>query len=142
MSWIGYEEYQQHLAELAEVEQAAFRLEVAAGSRGSEQSPLPPAEPAPSVAISPNPSPLPLPAGEAGSTAPLPTTLVLEPAKEPSSTPPATSPTEPSVARGSDAEPTKWRSTSRNWRKRLSNRARLCPLAFSDSGNLDGFSGG
>jgi hypothetical protein len=104
MSWIGYEEYQQHLAELAEVEQAAFRLEVAAGSRGSEQSPLPPAEPAPSVAISPNPSPLPLPAGEAGSTAPLPTNLVLEPAKEPSSTPPATSPTEPSVARGSDAE--------------------------------------
>ncbi|MFM1867359.1 MAG: hypothetical protein RL591_767 [Planctomycetota bacterium] len=104
MNWIGYEEYQQHLAELAEVEQAAFRLEVAAGSRGTEQKPLPPSEPAPSVAVSPNPSPLPLPAGEAGSTAPLPTNLVLEPSKEPSSTPPSTSPTEPSVARGSDAE--------------------------------------
>ncbi len=104
MNWIGYEEYQQHLAELAEVEQAAFRLEVAAGSRGTVQSPLPPAEPAPSVAVSPNPSPLPLPAGEAGSTAPVPTNLVLEPAKEPSSAAASTAPTEPSVARGSDAE--------------------------------------
>jgi hypothetical protein len=104
MNWIGYEEYQQHLAELAEVEQAAFRLQVAAGSRGSEQSTLPPAEPAPTVASSPDPSPLPLPAGAAGSTAPQPTNLVLEPAKEPASPAAPTPPTEPSAARGSDAE--------------------------------------
>jgi hypothetical protein len=35
MNWIGYDEYQQHLAELAEVEQAAMRLQAASGSRGS-----------------------------------------------------------------------------------------------------------
>lgn len=104
MNWIGYEQYQQHLAELAEVEQAAFRLQVAAGSRGTEQSTLPPAEPTPTVASSPNPSPLPLPAGAAGSTAPTPTNLVLEPAKEPASPAAPTPPTEASVARGSDAE--------------------------------------
>ena len=58
MNWIGYAEYEQHLAELAEVEQAAYRLELAAGSRGSAVSTVAPSEPAPTVATSPNPSAL------------------------------------------------------------------------------------
>jgi hypothetical protein len=69
LNWIGYEEYERHLAELAEVEQAAYRLAVASGSRGDASPLLPPAPPSPSVAVSPEPSPLPLPAAARGSEA-------------------------------------------------------------------------
>ena len=62
MNWIGYDEYQEHLAELSEVEQAAYRLAEASGSNGTSEQSLAPAPPAPSAAVSPNPSPLPLPA--------------------------------------------------------------------------------
>ena len=49
MNWIGYEEYQEHLAELAEVEQAAFRMRVASGAEGTAPTGLPPVEPTPST---------------------------------------------------------------------------------------------
>ncbi|MSR42194.1 MAG: hypothetical protein EXS10_09900 [Phycisphaerales bacterium] len=45
MNWIGYDEYQEHLAELAEVEQAAFRMRVASGASGTAPTGLPPTEP-------------------------------------------------------------------------------------------------
>ncbi len=45
MNWIGYDEYQEHLAELAEVEQAAFRMQVASGASGTAPTGLPPALP-------------------------------------------------------------------------------------------------
>lgn len=104
MNWIGYAEYEQHLAELAEVEQAAFRLEQASGSRGTAPSTLPPAEPSPEVAVSPNPSPLPLPANaDAGAAAP-PTNLVVATGGVGTSVPAPTAPTEASETRGADAE--------------------------------------
>lgn len=62
MNWIGYDEYQEHLAELSEVEQAAYRLAEASGSNGTSDQSVAPAPPAPTAAVSPNPSPLPLPA--------------------------------------------------------------------------------
>ncbi len=104
MNWIGYAEYEQHLAELAEVEQAAYRLEVATGSRGSAASTLAPAEPAPTVAASPNASPLPLPAAAAGSVASTPTNLVTQPAPDIASPIPATPPTEVALAQGTSVE--------------------------------------
>jgi len=67
LNWIGYEEYERHLAELAEVEQAAYRLAAASGSSGEASTLVPPSPPAPSVAVSPDPSPLPLPAAPRGS---------------------------------------------------------------------------
>ncbi|RLS67122.1 MAG: hypothetical protein DWH97_02150 [Planctomycetota bacterium] len=121
MNWIGYEEYERHLAELAEVEQAAFRIELASGSNGTAASNLPPAEPTPSVAASVNPSSLPLPS--AATSAPTvvvaaneasPPTNPLEPnpktnlveiaSAEPSATLAATLPTETTTTRGADAE--------------------------------------
>ncbi len=68
MNWIGYDEYEEHLAERAEFEQAAFRLRVASGSEGSESPLLPPAPPAPTPAASPDPSPLPIPAAVASAS--------------------------------------------------------------------------
>lgn len=104
MNWIGYAEYEQHLAELAEVEQAAFRLEQASGSRGTAPSTLPPAEPSPEVAVSPDPSTIPLPAGvDAGAPSP-PTNLVVATGGVGASVPAPTAPTETSAARGDDAE--------------------------------------
>jgi hypothetical protein len=102
MNWIGYDEYRQHLAELAEFEQAAFRLEVASGSQGDAPSNLPPSEPTPTVAQSPNPSPLPLPASAAGSDASEATNLVALPTPEPATARPASAPTEPAETLGSE----------------------------------------
>lgn len=104
MNWIGYEQYEQHLAELAEIEQAAYRLQLASGSRGTEASTLPPAEPSPTVAMSPNPSALPLPASAVGPSVPTPSNLVMVPAIEPTTTLPAAPPTESALTRGADAE--------------------------------------
>lgn len=104
MNWIGYDEYQQHLAELAEVEQAAFRLEAASGSRGTASPLLPPTPPAPTVAVSPDPSPLPLPAAADGAAGAPASTLVPDPAVASATEPPATPPTEPADTRGADLE--------------------------------------
>jgi len=105
LSWIGYEEYERHLAELAEVEQAAYRLAVASGSRGDASPLLPPAPPSPSVAVSPEPSPLPLPAAARGSeaeTAGTPTAGV--PAERQASQPPEP-PTAVTDARNPSTQP-------------------------------------
>ncbi|MFZ9879928.1 MAG: hypothetical protein ACO3QC_00815, partial [Phycisphaerales bacterium] len=102
MNWIGYDEYRQHLAELAEFEQAAFRLEVASGSQGDAPSNLPPSEPTPTVAQSPNPSPLPLPASASGSDASEATNLVALPTPEPATARPASAPTEPAETVGNE----------------------------------------
>ena len=104
MNWIGYAEYEQHLAELAEVEQAAYRLELAAGSRGSAVSTVAPSEPAPTVATSPNPSSLPLPAAAAGRVTSTPTNLVTQPTPEMASPTPATPPTETALVQGNSIE--------------------------------------
>lgn len=103
MNWIGYDEYRQHLAELAEFEQAAFRLEQASGSGGSAPSDLPPTPPAPTVAQSPDPSPLPLPASVAGSSATEATNLVTVPQPDPASATPASALTAATDATGADA---------------------------------------
>ena len=104
MNWIGYAEYQRHLAELSEVEQAANRVEVASGSRGTASPLLPPAEPAPASAVSPNPSQLPLPAAAPGSDTAPPTNLVAQPQIEPASAAQPTPPTEASNSAGADSE--------------------------------------
>jgi hypothetical protein len=104
MNWIGYDEYEQHLAELADVEQAAFRLQAASGSRGTASPLLPPSPPAPAVAVSPNPSESTLPAAAAGVDQAPPTNLVSQPTPDPASPAPASPPTDAAPARGSDPE--------------------------------------
>ena len=104
MNWIGYAEYEKHLAALSEVEQAALRLESASGAGGTASSSLPPAPPAATVAMSPNPSVAPLPASAGGSDAPQETTLVVPTATTPSSPPAATARTEPGTVAGTEAE--------------------------------------
>ncbi|MHC4217926.1 MAG: energy transducer TonB [Planctomycetota bacterium] len=48
MTWIGYEEYEEHLAALAETEQAAFTTDPTGGAPAeAAASPAPPAEPTP-----------------------------------------------------------------------------------------------
>ncbi len=89
LNWIGYEEYERHLAELADVEQAAYRLTLASGSRGDASPLLPPAPPAPSVAVSPDPSPLPLPAAAPGSESETEGAPAASPPAAPPATPPA-----------------------------------------------------
>ncbi len=104
MNWIGYDQYEQHLAELAEVEQAAYRLQAASGSRGTASPLLPPSTPSPSVAVSPNPSDAGLPASAAGTDAATPTNLVSQPTPEAASPAASSPPSEATATRGSDAE--------------------------------------
>lgn len=104
MNWIGYDEYEQHLAELAEVEQAAYRLQAASGSRGTASPLLPPAAPSPSVAVSPNPSDSRLPASAVGTDAATPTNLVSQPTPEVASPAASSPPSEATLTRGSDPE--------------------------------------
>lgn len=104
MNWIGYDQYEQHLAELAEVEQAAYRLQAASGSRGTASPLLPPAQPSPSVAVSPNASDSGLPAAAAGTDAATPTNLVSQPTPEAASPAASSPPSEATTARGSDPE--------------------------------------
>ena len=109
MNWIGYDEYEEHLAERAEFEQAAFRLQASSGSEGTASPLLPPAEPAPTPAASPNPSELPLPAANAGASGTPGATSIASAATAsaeattPAATP-SSAPTEPSARRGDDAE--------------------------------------
>ncbi len=58
MNWIGYDEYQEHLAELAEVEQAAFRMQIASGASGTAPTGLPPQLPTLTAAQASEPKPL------------------------------------------------------------------------------------
>lgn len=108
MNWIGYDEYEEHLAERAEFEQAAFRLQASSGSEGTASPLLPPAEPAPTPAASPNPSELPLPAASAGASGtPGATSIASAAAPAEPTAPgatPSSAPVEPGTRRGDDAE--------------------------------------
>ena len=103
MNWIGYAEYERHLAELAEVEQAAFRLQAASGSRGTASPLVPPAPPT-TVAMSPIPSSTDSPAAAAGSDSTPPANLVSQPMPQPASTQPGAPPLETAARTGADAE--------------------------------------
>lgn len=103
MNWIGYAEYERHLAELAEVEQAAFRLQAASGSRGTASPLVPPAPPS-TVAMSPSPSATDSPAAAAGSDSTPPANLVSQPTPQPASTQPGAPPLETAARTGADAE--------------------------------------
>ena len=104
MNWIGYAEYEKHLAALSEVEQAALRLETASGAGGEASPTLPPAPPGPTVAMSPNPSDVPLPASAGGPDAPTETTLIAPGSLNPTSPPAATARTEADSTAGNSAE--------------------------------------
>jgi TonB family protein len=104
MNWIGYAEYEKHLAALAEVEQAALRLESSSGAGGTASPSLPPAPPSPSVAMSPNPSPLPLPASAGGTDQPTETTLLAPASANPASPTAGSAQTDASEAPGQDKE--------------------------------------
>ena len=104
MNWIGYAEYEKHLAALSEVEQAALRLEASSGAGGTASPTLPPAPPSTTVAMSPNPSDVPLPASAGGPDLPQETTVLAPGSVDPASPPVATAATEPAVVAGSDAE--------------------------------------
>jgi len=104
MNWIGYAEYEQHLAQLAEVEQAAFRLQASSGSGGKASPNFAPAPPGPAVAMSPNPGPLPLPPTAGGTYAPQQTSLVVPPSVSPASPLASTANTNAQQATGADAE--------------------------------------
>lgn len=93
MNWIGFSEYEKHLAALAEVEQAALRLETSSGSRGEGPSTLPPTPPAESLAVSPQPGPDPDPSVDRGIAAPTETTLAGATSTAPSAPAPATAET-------------------------------------------------
>lgn len=95
MNWIGYDEYQEHLARLATQEQAAFDLESSGGGARSATA---------------DPQPLPQgPEGQApglvdrAAAAEQPPTLTPAPTALPEPTPPA--PTRPAVATTTPAEP-------------------------------------
>ncbi len=104
MNWIGYAEYEKHLAALSEVEQAALRLETSSGAGGTASPTLPPAPPSATVAMSPNPSDVPLPASAGGPDLPQETTLLAPGSVDPASPPVATAATEKALVAGSDAE--------------------------------------
>jgi len=107
MNWIGYAEYEKHLAALSEVEQAALRVQASSGSGGTESPTLPPAPPSVSVAMSPNPSEDGKPAaGGEGELEP-DTTLAADRSTTPSTPSPATARTEntePDAELGTDRE--------------------------------------
>ncbi len=103
MNWIGYAEYERHLAALAEVEQAALRVQTSAGSQGTASPSLVPAPPSPTVAMSPDPID-PLLPPDAGSADPADTTLEATRSEQPSTPPAATARTEASETTGSDDE--------------------------------------
>ena len=103
MNWIGFSEYEKHLAALAEVEQAALRLESSSGSRGDGPSTLPPTPPTETVATSPQPAPDPAPSTELGSAAATETTLVGATSPAPSAPAPATAATTREEPANSDA---------------------------------------
>lgn len=93
LNWIGYEEYEEHLARQAEIEQAALRLAVAGApgepSESSEEAPMP----APTaVALAPQP-PAELEGTPTPPTAPEPPTPTPQPTPE--TTPQATQPAKP-----------------------------------------------
>ena len=95
MNWIGYDEYQEHLARLATQEQAAFDLESSGGGARSvtaEPQPLPqgPEGQAPSLV-------------DRAAVAEQPATLTPAPTAPPEPTPPSTTP--PAVATTTPAEP-------------------------------------
>lgn len=104
MNWIGYAEYEKHLAALSEVEQAALRLETSSGAGGTASPTLPPAPPSTTVAMSPNPGVVTLPAAAGGPDLPQETTLLAPGSVDPASPPVATATTESAAAAGSDAE--------------------------------------
>lgn len=104
MNWIGYAEYQKHLAALAEVEQAALRLEASSGAGGTASPTLPPAPPAPTVAMSPNPGDATLPPTAGGADGAAETNLIAPASTTPSSPSTATARTESPEATGTDAE--------------------------------------
>ena len=93
MNWIGFSEYEKHLAALAEVEQAALRLETSSGSRGDGPPTLPPTPPAESLAVSPQPGPDAEPSVDLGSAAATETTLAGATSTAPSAPAPATAAT-------------------------------------------------
>ena len=104
MNWIGYAEYEKHLAALAEVEQAALRLEASSGAGGTASPTLPPAPPAPTVAMSPNPGDASLPPTAGGADGAAETNLIAPASTTPSSPSAATARTETPEATGTDAE--------------------------------------
>lgn len=104
MNWIGYAEYEKHLAALSEVEQAALRLETSSGAGGTASPTLPPAPPSITVAMSPNPGDVALPAAAGGPDLPQETTLLAPGSVDPVSPPVATASTEAAASLGSDAE--------------------------------------
>lgn len=102
MTWIGYDEYQEHLAKLAEVEQAAFTEEPSEGG-GTPQAnqnaarPAPPevpeSRPAPGTPEPPAPTPAPEPAPAPEPPAPEPPAPpVTRPPEEPIPLEPSTDP--------------------------------------------------
>ena len=95
MNWIGYAEYEKHLAALSEVEQAALRVQSSSGSGGTASPTLPPAPPSVSVAMSPNPSDDGTPASGGDGELEPDTTLATERSANPSTPAPATARTEP-----------------------------------------------
>jgi len=104
MNWIGYAEYEKHLAALSEVEQAALRLESSSGAGGTASPTLPPAPPATAVAMSPTPGPPTLTAAAGGPDLPQETTVLAPGSVDPASPPVATATTETAAAVGSDPE--------------------------------------
>jgi len=101
MNWIGFAEYEKHLAALAEVEQAALRLEASSGARGSAPATLEPVSPGDSTAMSPDPGPSADPVAEAMPTTGPETTLVAATSPNPTSPEPATA-----QAAGGEPDPT------------------------------------
>lgn len=104
MNWIGYAEYEKHLAALSEVEQAALRLETSSGAGGTASSALPPAPPSATVATSPDPSHPQLPAAAGGPDLPKETALLAPGSVNPSSPPVGTAATDPAAESGRDVE--------------------------------------
>ena len=116
MNWIGYAEYETHLAALAEVEQAALRLEMASGAEGNaspKNDPTPPttaivAAAANTDATTMEPVGPPAPSESIGAEAPIETTLLV-PNAPVASSPVAASArvdpaTTPSGVQGNDSE--------------------------------------
>ena len=102
MNWIGYDEYERHLAELAEVEQAAFRLQASSGSQGSASPLLPPAPPSPEVGAAAHTNPVsPTPPA---SVEPQPPSAALPAAPQPTTIAVATPPTPKATRAWSEAE--------------------------------------
>jgi outer membrane biosynthesis protein TonB len=107
MNWIGYAEYEKHLAALSEVEQAALRVQSSSGSGGTASPTLPPAPPSVSVAMSPNPSDDGTPASGGDGEQEPDTTLATDRSTTPSTPAPATARTErtqPDSESGTDRE--------------------------------------